>query len=280
MIKKQNNKENKYSQTYTYKRKHPKSSKKKRTGEFWLKFLEGMGWFIFAGILLLYVDSSKRLSIIINAKPVAELSTDMSGIVRLEGPAFREKGVTDEGVIRNRFILLQKEHFRWECSRSSCDYKPDKNSGPEVWGGFNIHGLDVQAEQYYFYKSWLPLGVLTVEPAYLSKIYEEGTSRPLLEETYKSSAYGYHSVSSGEWITVIGQAMNGQLHPISYPGTDNVQPVILIGDSVDGMISKEKGYRTGFMIIGSILLLLLLPKTISRIRHLYRRINSRKRKTR
>lgn len=265
----------KNSQTYTYKRKYPNSPKKKTNGKFWIRLLEGIGWIFFIGMLLLYWDSSRLISIIIHSKPVTQLSADMTGIVRLEGVAISETAVTDEGTLRQKYAMLQKEPFRWECSRSGCEYKLNDSLNPKIWGGLTVNGLDIQAERYHFYTNWLPLNIETVESDHLFRIYEGGSSRPLLVEKSKSTAYGYYAVSSGDWITVIGQAKNGRLEPFAFPGNEDMQPVILIGDSLERMVSKEKGIRTAYMVVGIFVMLLLLPKTIGRIRHVYGKLIAR-----
>ena len=259
------------------KKRYKKSNKKKESGGFGLLIFEFIGWIVLAGALLVIWETSRMITIIVDANPVTQLSADTTGIVRLEGPAVSRAEVTDQGTLRNTYALLQKEPFRWECSRGGCDYEPDDSVMPDVLGNIRVHDIDVGSERYRFYTNWLPLDAGTVEQERYSRIYEGGSSRPLLVEKQKSTAYGYRAVSSGQWITVIGHAKDGHLEPFTLPGSDDDgKPVILIGDNIERMVSKEKEIRTGFVIVGFLVMLLLLPRTIGRIRRIYGRIETKR----
>ncbi len=275
LVNEKSRKKLKRSETYTYQRKHPKRPKKKQSISWGLLLFEAIGWIVLAGAAVMVWYTSSLISIITDSTPVTQLTKDMTGIVRLEGEVVTEGAYTEEGVLQETYALLQKEPFRWECSRSGCDFKLNDKEAPAVWGSLSVNGQEIQADRYQFYSSWLPLDYRTVEPDQVFRVDEIGSSRPLLVKNPKSTAYGYHAVSSGDWITVIGQARNGRLQPFTLPGSDHSEPVILVGDHVDQMISKEKGIRTLYMIIGTLVMLLLFPVTIRRLRNLHQRISIR-----
>lgn len=241
-----------------------------------LIILEAIGWVILLGVLLIYSNTSRVISIIKNAEPVERLTEDKTGIVRVEGAAVSEKLMTDEGMLRREYALLQKEPFNWTCSRSGCDYKIDDSESTKIWGEMTVNGVHIKAERYQFYSNWLPLNAATVEDNHFFNIHERTSPRPLIEVDQKSMAYGYHAISPGDWVTVIGEAKQGELQPIALPGNEDMQSVILIGDHVDQMISKEKGIRTRFLIVGIVIMLMLLPTNIGRVRKLYRKIETRR----
>lgn len=247
------------------KRKHRRSQRKKSVS--WGRvFFEIIGWIVLAGMLLGIYNSGHTLSVIRDAKPVVQLSAETTGIVRLEGPAATEKEITESGTLRDTYALLQKEYFYWACGRGGCDYKIDQDAKPKIAGGISVNDIEVQADQYLFYKSWLPLDSGTVEPGHILHIYAGGTTRPLLVEEHERTAYGYHTVSSGERITVIGSAVNGQIQPLSIPGKE--RPVVLIGENIEQMAAKEKEARIFYIIIGFLVILLLSPAMIGRFRRL------------
>lgn len=253
------------------KQKHRRSKKKKSVS--WGQVLaEVIGWIVLAAMLLGIYDSSKTISVILDAKPIAQLSADTTGIVRLEGPAASEQEITEQGTLRHTYALLQKELFNWECGgRGRCDYKRDQGAIPKISGSISVNDIEVQADRYLFYKSWIPLDSRTVEADHFFRIYEGGTTRPLLVEEHESTAYGYHAVSLGEQITVIGNAVNGRIEPFSISGND--EPAVLIGDNIEQMVAKEKEARTFYIIIGFLDILLLSPAMIGR----FRRLNKSKR---
>ncbi|MDR9854263.1 hypothetical protein RJP21_11680 [Paenibacillus sp. VCA1] len=249
------------------KRKSPKESLASR---FWFGFLKTVGFIVLLGAILLYWNSARLTSIILNSRPVEKLTADTTGMVRLEGTAEGEAAYTDEGRLRKRYALLQKEMFNWQCSRGGCSYKLNKDEKPSVWGTLKINGVSVQSDEFRFYADWLPLDNTTVPFEQVSKIYDEGSSRPLLIEKPKSTAYGYYAVSPGDRVTVIGQAQNGRLEPFNLPGEDE-RRVILIGSSVDRMVSYERKNQTLYLILGAVVALMLLPVVVGWIRKLFRR---------
>jgi hypothetical protein len=95
-------------------------------------------------------------------------------------------------------------------------------------------------------------------------------------ESAKGTAYGYYAVSPGDWVTVIGRANKGQLEAFILPGDDTRQPVLLIGTSVEQMLSEEKGVQTVYLIISCIVGLMLLPKMIGRTRRITQWIKTRR----
>lgn len=52
----------------------------------------------------------------------------------------------------------------------------------------------------------------------------------------------------GKRVTVIGKASHGRLEPLELPGSDDAQPVLLIGHNVEDMVSKERGIRNAYLI--------------------------------
>ncbi len=248
-----------------------KTRKRNRSGSFWLRFFKFLGFFVLAGLLLLYWDSARLSAIISNASLVNQVTPDTHGIIRLEGTAEGIPTVTDEGKLRNRYALLQKDRFQWGCSKSACSYKWSEDRQPNVWGSFMIDGVNVQSEWFRFYSNWLPLDFTTVEQEQWSNIYEGGSSRPLLVESPKKTAFGYHTVTPGEQITVIGRARNGRLEPFALPGKGE-QSVILIGTNIERMLSAERKTQIGYAVVSGIVILMLLPTIIGWIRKLIRRI--------
>lgn len=244
------------------KQKH-RQPKKGKPVNWGLVVFEAIGWLVLASMLLGIYISSKTISVILDSKPMVQLSADTTGIVRLEGLVDSEIEITEPGTLRHSYALVQKELFNWECSRS-CDYKLNQDAKPKVSGSISVNGSEVQADRYLIYKSWLPLNSETVEPEHLFRIYEGGTIRPLLVEEHKNIAYGYRTVSPGERITVIGNAVNGQIESFTISG--NEEPVVLIGDNIEQMVAKEKEARTFYIIIGCFIMLFLLPATIGRLR--------------
>ncbi|RJE83863.1 hypothetical protein D3P07_23920 [Paenibacillus sp. 1011MAR3C5] len=252
------------------KQKH-RQPKKGKPVNWGLVVFEAIGWLVLASMLLGIYISSKTISVILDAKPIVQLSADTTGIVRLEGLVDSEIEVTEPGTLRHTYALVQKELFNWACSRS-CDYKPDQDAKPKVSGSISVNDSKIQADRYLFYKSWLPLDSETVEPEHLSRIYEGGTTRPLFVEEHKNKAYGYRTVSPGERITVIGHAVNGQIEPFTISG--NEEPVVLIGDNIGQMVAKEKEARTFYILIGLFVMLFLLPAMIGRFRRQNKRARS------
>ncbi|WP_410768849.1 hypothetical protein [Fontibacillus sp. BL9] len=133
----------------------------------------------------------------------------------------------------------------------------------------------MQAEWFRFYSNWLPLDFNTVEEEQLANIYEGGSSRPLLVEIPKETAYGYYAVTPGEQVTVIGRAVNGRLKSFDLPGKEE-QSMILIGPSVEVMLTEERKARIGYAIVSGIALLFLLPTIVGWIRRIIRRIQEPK----
>lgn len=245
--------------------KRKKPPQKSRGSRIWFGLLKFLGLFVLAGLLLLLWESAKLSSVISNARPIDQLRADTTGIVRLEGVAEGMTQVTDEGKLRDRYALLQKEKFQWHCSKSGCDYQWDEDLKPDVRGSFMLNGVNVQADWFRFYDDWLPLDTTTVIAEQTPNIHEGGSSRPLLVESPKKTAFGYYAVSPGEQVTVIGRAHMGRLEPIAYPGKDG-QNVILIGTSVARMLSEERERQIGFGIVAGIVFLALLPIMIGWIR--------------
>lgn len=272
---------NKPSRTgiHTYKqnaRKQRKRSADTRFDRFWFRIIEAIGWIILLGSLLMYWDSARLTTIINKAQPVLQLTSEMTGYVRLEGQAGGEAAYTDEGKLQDRYALLQKELFRWECGKGGCDYKLDDNGSHQSWGSSELNGVTVQAERFRFYTDWLPLNFATVDPKHVSLIYQGNSSRPLLMESPKGTAYGYYAVSPGDWVTVIGRASKGQLEAFPLPGDDTKHPVLLIGTSVEQMLSEEKGVQSVYLIISCIVALMLLPKMIGRTRRITQWLKTRR----
>lgn len=243
-----------------------------RATRFWLGLLKFLGFFILAGLLLLYWDSARLASLISHAAPVQQLTADTNGIVRVEGNAEGEAVAADEGKIMQRYLLLQKEKFNWHCSKSGCNYMRNEDVAPQVWGSLTIQGVKVESERFKFYSDWLPLDSETVNPDQLSFIHEGDTSRPLLVESPKETAYGYHALSPGQRITVIGRAVNGHLEPIHLPGEGEDQRMILIGSSVEEMLSSEKETQIGVLIAAGFVMLFLVPVIVWWIRKLFRKL--------
>ncbi|MBB3126784.1 hypothetical protein FHS19_001438 [Paenibacillus rhizosphaerae] len=245
-----------------------------RASRFWLGLLKFLGFFVLAGLLLLYWDSARLASLISHAVPVQQLTADTNGIVRIEGIAEGEAAAADEGKLRQRYLLLQKEKFNWHCSKSGCNYMWNEDAVPPVWGNLSIQGVKVESERFKFYSDWLPLDYETVEPDQIAFIHEGGTSRPLLVESPKETAYGYHALMPGERITVIGRAANGHLEPIHLPGEEEDQRMILIGSSVEEMLSSEKETQTGVLIAAGFVSLFLVPVIIGWIWKGFRKIQT------
>ncbi|OAB47795.1 hypothetical protein [Paenibacillus antarcticus] len=240
-------------------------SKKKKSVSWGLVLFEVIGWIVLAGMLLSIYNSSKTISVIVDSKPIAQLSADTTGIVRLEGLTASEKEITEQGTLRHTYALLQKELFYWGCGgRGGCDYKRDQGAIPKISGSISVNDIEVQADRYLFYKNWLPLDSGTVEPNHFFRIYEGGTTRPLMVEEHESTAYGYHAVTRGERITVIGNAVNGRIEPFSISVSKG--NAVLIGDNIEQMVAKEKEARTFYIIIGFLDIMLLSPAMIGRLR--------------
>ncbi len=270
----------KHSSPKTHQRDRKGKSKRNRkpagsrASRFWLGLLKFLGFFILAGLLLLYWDSARLASLISHAAPVQQLTADTNGIVRIEGEAEGETTAADEGKLRQRYLLLQKEKFNWHCSKSGCNYMWNEDAVPQVWGNLSIQGVKVESERFKFYSDWLPLDFETVETSQLPFVHEGETSRPLLVESPKETAYGYHALSPGQRITVIGLAVNGHLEPIHLPGEGEDQRMILIGSSVEEMLSSEKETQTGVLIAAGFVMLFLVPVIVGWIRKLFRKLNT------
>ncbi|GIO34554.1 MULTISPECIES: hypothetical protein [Paenibacillus] len=242
-----------------------KPSKESRANRFWFGLLKAVGFVVVFGCILAYWNTTRLTSIILNARPVEELTADTTGMVRLEGTAEGAAAFTDEGKLRKRYALLQKEEFNWHCSRGGCSYELNEDQKPSVWGTLKINGVSVESDEFRFYADWLPLDITTVPFEQLSNI-----KGPLLVEKPKSTAYGYYAVSPGDRVTVIGQAQNGRLEPFELPGEDE-RRVILIGSSVDRMVSHERKNQIVYLILGAVVALMLLPVVVGWIRKLFRR---------
>lgn len=259
-------------------RKHkPKNKNKRKTSKeswgsrFWFGFLKVLGFVVLFGMILLYWDSARLTAIILNASPVDQLAAGTTGMVRLEGPAEGTAAFTDEGKLRKDFALIQKETFYWQCSKSGCSYKRNEDRKPEVRGLMGVNGVIVQSDWFRFYSDWLPLNASTVDVEEIPNIYEGDSSRPLLVESPKEKAYGYYAVSPGEHVAVIGLAQNGRLEPFALPGEEE-QRVILIGASVERMVSEERKSQIVYLIIGAVVALVLLPTVIRWVRSLFRMV--------
>jgi|GEM_PF-2531506 len=243
-----------------------KRSKKKDSINWGILFFEVIGWIVAAGMLLGIYNSNKTISVILESKPIHQLTADTTGIVRIEGHVTSENVNTEQGILRHSYALIQKEVFKWRCSRS-CDYKLEQGAAPIVSGSISVNGIEVKADQYTFYKDWLPLDNGTIEPDQLYRIYEGGTSRPLLVEEHESTAYGYRTVSSGEWITLVGNAVNGRVEAFSI--LKNEGPTVLIGINIEQMVAKEREARTLYIIVAILAMLILSPVMIRRLRRRY-----------
>ena len=229
-----------------------------------LLVFEAVGWIVLAGMLLGIYEANKAISVVQDARPVAVVTADTTGIVRLEGLATGEEEIREQGILRQAYALLQKEPFIWTCGRG-CDYKLAQGAEPKASGSIKVNGVEIQADRYLFYKTWLPLNRETVEDDQLFRIYEGGSARPLLVEEHDRTAYGYRAVSSGERITVIGNVVNGRIEPYSFSGKKK-PATVLIGDTAEQMIAAEKEARTGYTIVGLLALLPLSVVMIGRLR--------------
>lgn len=90
--------------------------------------------------------SSKTISVILDAKPIAQLSEATTGVVRLEGLAASGNEVTVPGTLRRIYALVQKELFNWTCSKG-CDYKLNQDANLEVSGSISVNDIEVQRWQ-------------------------------------------------------------------------------------------------------------------------------------
>lgn len=240
-----------------------------------LLFFEGIGWIVLAGALFMVWYTTSMISVITDSKPVTQLTEDMTGIVRLEGTASGPAEHTDEGILRGSYTLLQKESFRWECSRSGCDYKLNDQIPPKVWGTLYLNGVEVQAERYRFYSDWLPLDRHHVELEHVSRLDNKVSTRPLLIEKPEHTAYSYHGIEAGDRVSVIGKAWYGKLEPFELPGSESDQPVLLIGANVEDMVSKERGIRNAYLILSAAVALFLMPVNIRRLLKIVNRLRDR-----
>ncbi|MEK4358352.1 hypothetical protein NYE48_14985 [Paenibacillus sp. FSL M7-1455] len=267
-----------YQYSHARKKKASKNKNKRKTpkeswgSRFWFGFLKALGFVVLLGMILLYGDSARLTSIILNATPVDQLTDETTGMVKLEGQAEGTAAFTDEGKLRAHFALIQKETFYWQCSKSGCSYKRNEDRKPEVSGLMGVNGAIVESDWFRFYSDWLPLNASTVDADEVPNIYEGDSSRPLLVESPKEKAYGYYAVSPGDHVAVIALARDGRLEPFALPGEDEKR-VILIGTSVERMVSEERKSQIVYLIIGAVVALMLLPTVIRWIRGLYRKIH-------
>lgn len=132
----------------------------------------------------------------------------------------------------------------------------------------------MESERFKFYSDWLPLDSETVHPDQFPFIHEGRTSRPLLVESPKETANGYHAVVPGQQVTVIGRAVNGHLEPIHLPGEDEDEQMILVGSSLEEMISSEKKTQIGVLIAAGLVTLFLVPVIIGWIRRWLRKLHA------
>ncbi|SYX84314.1 hypothetical protein [Paenibacillus alvei] len=241
------------------------------------------GWFIFflltdllvfGGFAIMYSESSGWEKELQNAVPVETVTPDMTGIVAITGTLTSRNPALDEH-LASSYALLVKEDRRWSCNSRNCSYVATMTTTVGDVNGLSVNGIPLQPSVFRLTDLTVPLHEGT-----LRNPDEEVENNRVLVVAPKETALSYAGVPNDEEVTILGQAEEGQLKPMSFPsGTDSVlygglPPYVpkdkpetiesgyVVGSSLNAIIAHEKNMQKDVIWIVLIVGLLLLPVTL------------------
>ncbi|MDT8977437.1 hypothetical protein RQP50_14460 [Paenibacillus sp. chi10] len=241
------------------------------------------GWFIFflltdllvfGGFAIMYSESNGWEKGLQNAVPVETVTPEMTGIVAITGTLTSRNPALDEH-LASSYALLVKEDRRWSCNSRNCSYVTTMTTTVGNVNGLSVNGIPLQPSVFRLTDLTVPLHEGT-----LRNPNEEVENNRVLVVAPKETALSYGGVPNGEEVTILGQAEEGQLKPMSFPnGTDSVlygglppyapkdkpetiERGYVVGSSLDAIIAHEKNMQNDVIWTVLIVGLLLLPVTL------------------
>jgi hypothetical protein len=241
------------------------------------------GWFIFflltdllvfGGFAIMYSESNSWEKELQNAVPVETVTPEMTGIVAITGTLTSRNPALDEH-LASSYALLVKEDRRWSCNSRNCSYVATMTTTVGDVNGLSMNGIPLQPSVFR-------LTDLTVQlhEGTLRNPDEEVENNRVLVVAPKETAQSYAGVPNGEKVTILGQAEEGQLKPMSFPnGTDSVlygglppyapkdkpetiERGYVVGSSLNAIIAHEENMQNDVIWTVLIVGLLLLPITL------------------
>ena len=241
------------------------------------------GWFIFflltdllvfGGFAIMYSESNSWEKGLQNAVPVETVTPEMTGIVAITGTLTSRNPALDEH-LASPYALLVKEDRRWSCNSRNCSYVATMTTTVGDVNGLSVNGIPLQPSVFRLTDLTVPLDEGT-----LRKPNEEVENNRMLVVAPKETALSYAGVPNGEEVTILGQAEEGQLKPMSFPnGTDSVlygglppyapkdkpeaiERGYVVGSSLNAIIAHEKNMQKDVIWTVLIVGLLLFPVTL------------------
>ncbi|WP_268623487.1 hypothetical protein [Paenibacillus alvei] len=241
------------------------------------------GWFIFflltdllvfGGFAIMYSESNAWEKELQNAVPVETVTPEMTGIVAITGTLTSRNPALDEH-LASSYALLVKEDRRWSCNSRNCSYVTTMTTTVGDVNGLSVNGIPLQPSVFRLTNLTVPLHEVT-----LRNPNEEVENNRVLVVAPKESALSYAGVPNGEEVTILGQAEEGQMKPMSFPnGKDSVlygglppyapkdkpetiERGYVVGSSLDAIILHEKNMQSDVIWTVLIVGLLLLPVTL------------------
>lgn len=241
------------------------------------------GWFlfflladilIFSGFAIIYSESKGWERDIQNTIPVQEITANTSGLVAIKGTLTSSAPVRDE-YLSDPYALLVKEERNWSCNSRKCRYVAVMTSTVGDVNGLSVNGIPLQSSVFRLTGLDVPLLGDSLRDS--NHTVENGN---ILVVNPKETARSYAGVRDGEEVTVIGEAVDGQLKPMAFPeGTDSVLYAGLapyapkdmperidrgyvVGSSLEAIIEHELDMQNSVIWTLLIVGLLLLPVTL------------------
>jgi len=241
------------------------------------------GWFIFflltdllvfGGFAIMYSESKGWEKELQNAVPVETVTPEMTGVVAITGTLTSRNPALDEH-LASSYALLVKEDRRWSCNSRNCSYVTTMTTTVGDVNGLSVNGIPLQPSVFRLTDLTVPLHEGT-----LRNPDEEVENNRVLVVAPKETALSYAGVPNGDEVTILGQAEEGQLKPMSFPnGTDSVlygglppyapkdkpetiERGYVVGSSLDAIIAHEKNMQNDVIWTVLIVGLLLLPVTL------------------
>lgn len=241
------------------------------------------GWFlfflladilIFSGFAIIYSESKGWERDIKHAVAVQTITADTSGIVAIKG-ALKSSAPARDDDLTDSYAILVKEDRNWSCNSRKCRYVAVMTSTIGDVNGLSVNGISLQPSVFRLTGLEVPLLEGSLRDS--DQTVENGN---ILVVSQKETARSYAGVRNGEEVTVIGEAVDGQLKPMAFPeGTDSVlyaglAPYVpkdmperiesgyVVGSSLEAIIEHELNMQNSVIWTLLIVGLLLLPVTL------------------
>lgn len=248
-------------------------SNRERRVSWWFLFFLLADLLVFGGFAVMYSESIGWEKVLKNATPVKAISPETSGIVAVTGAIHSSAPAKDEYLAQS-YALLVKEDRNWSCNSRKCRYVAVMTSTVSDVNGLSVNGIPLQPSVFRLTGLDLPL----LDSLRDSNQIVENNN--ILVVNPKETARSYAGVRDGDEVTVIGEAVDGQLKPMAFPaGTDSflyaglapyapkdmperIERGYVVGTSLEAIIEHELNMQSSVIWTLLIVGLLLLPVTL------------------